>query len=186
MGAIGLDLGGEFTRITVLDAVGELLEEGILRSTEAGFRQRFASMPPSLIGVQFDRQCAHLLTLLSGLGHTLLLSGQVPGFLRPALLPAVQRFAEQGRRLDTAPRTLLLRKTDGDQGMMFLLDVDPAVSDAWYFIGPIAPGANLASPELMAFEAAAHASSLEQARRLHSLWVMGEVTPLRPDYRVAA
>jgi hypothetical protein len=51
---IDLDLGGEFTRLTVLDAVGELLEEGNLRSTEAGVGQWFAALPPSIIGTRSD------------------------------------------------------------------------------------------------------------------------------------
>ena len=78
---IGLSLGGEVTRFTLLDAAGDILEEGVVRSMEAAFRQRFASLPPSLISVQYDGRFAPLLTILSELGHSVLLSGPVPEYI---------------------------------------------------------------------------------------------------------
>lgn len=175
MNVIGLDFGGEITRISILDATGATVDEGSLRSTTADFRQRFATMPPSLIAAAYDSSNAGLLSLLSEMGHALVLSGPLPEHLRPALLPAVERFAEQGRRHDSPPQALVLRKSGGDLGLTFLVEVGQSVTAAWYFIGPLLAGTSLDRP-VMADAQAASASATEQARRLHTLWTMGEIS----------
>ena len=172
---IGLSLGGEVSRFTLLDAAGDVVEEGVVRSTEADLRQRFEALPPSLICVQYDARYASLLALLSDFGHSLLLSGPVPDAMRPALLPAVERFAEQGRKHGAAPRSVVLRKAGDGVGLSFWVDLDADPGSTVYFIGPLPAGTNLGAAELDAFEAAAEVASMDQARRLHALWSMGEV-----------
>lgn len=177
MSAIGLNLGGEFTRVTVLDAVGELLEESLVRSTEAGFRQRFASLPPSLIAVEYDYRYAALLAMLSSMGHSLLLSGPVPERLLPALAPAVEQFVGQGQRCGTAYRSLVLHSASNGASLGFWVEIDSAqrACSSWYFIGPLPPGTDLGAVELAGFEAVAGVSAFDQARRLHLLASMGEL-----------
>ena len=176
---IGLALGGEFTRMTVLDAVGELLEETNVRSTEAGFRQRFAHLPPSLIAAEYDHRHAHLLAMLSAMGHRVLLTGNVPAHLRPALTPSVQQFLDQGRRHGAAARSLMLQTPGPGVRMGFWVDVDAEgkeIVPSWYFIGPIPPGTDLSAAPLAGFAAVAGVSSHEQARRLHLLTTVGELS----------
>jgi hypothetical protein len=43
--AIGLDLGDRYSAVYVLDAEGECVEMGRVRTTPAALRQRFAGMP---------------------------------------------------------------------------------------------------------------------------------------------
>ena len=164
--------------MTVLDAVGEILEESSLRSTEAGFRQRFATLPPSLIAVEYDHRYAALLALLSSMGHSLLLSGQVPENLCPALVPPVKRFLEQGKRCGApAARALVLRSPGPGLRMGFWIEVNAAeeISPSWFFIGPIPPGADLNNAGLAGFQAVFGISASEQARRLQMLSSTGEL-----------
>lgn len=179
MSSIGLALGGEFTHMTVLDAVGEILEESSLRSTDAGFRQRFATLPPSLIAVEYDHRYAALLETLSSMGHSLLLSGQVPEHLCPTLVPPVKRFLEQSKRYGSpAARSLVLQSPGPGLRMGFWIEVDATgdeISPSWFFIGPIPPGADLNNAGLAGFEAVFSISATEQARRLQMLSSTGEL-----------
>src|SRR5271170_600190 len=95
---IGIDLRPEYSRYSILGEDGELLEHGNVRSTEAGIRGRFAAMPPSLMAVSIDKRVAWAAGLLTGLGHELVVAGELPAGLRPALAPLVESFASQSSR----------------------------------------------------------------------------------------
>ena len=90
-------------------------------------------------------------------------------------MPAVERFAEQGRRHGSAPNSVVLRKSGEGLGLSFWVDLNSEAGSTVYFIGPLPAGTNLAVADLLAFEATDEVSSTDQARRLHALWSMGEV-----------
>jgi hypothetical protein len=193
---IGIDFRQGDSRYSILGEQGELLEHGKVRSTEAGFRGRFASLPPSLIAVPAGRGFAWAAALLASLGHELIVCGELPAGLRPAVAPLVELLALQSSRCLAAPspretRTVVLRRSAeaSEAGLLFMVDVEdllghPAVSDAWYFVGPLTKEMRLAALAGLA-EVEDRLCCVERALRLHQLWEMGEIG-LPRGARVAA
>jgi len=249
---VGIDLGLEYSRYSILGEDGELLEHGSVRSTEAGLRGRFSAIEASLMAVAFDGRMTWALDLLTGLGHALLIAGELPQTLRPALVPLVELLARQTTACESAPvsertgrggdltrdqehtaaavhcarvtgeeRTVVFRRSgdDAEAGLMFMVTVEDllgrqAVSDAWYFVGPVANGMGMAGlgertgqggvltqdqehaaaavrcariTETLAPGAGrrdGHCTA-ERALRLYRLWEMGEI-PLPRNTRIAA
>jgi hypothetical protein len=136
---IGLLLGGEYSRYCALDADGRVVEEGTALSTEGGFRQRFASMPPSIFSVDYNPAGRRLYAVLAELGHTVYFSGPVPERMKPAFAANARAIARQ----NGGPAFVITRYTANDgTGLRLTLSIDAAgeVTDAWYFIGPVGEG----------------------------------------------
>jgi hypothetical protein len=176
---IGLNLGGELNRMTVLDAAGFLVYEEVLPNTEAGLSQRLASLPSALIAAEYRASQARLFASLSAMGHLIVLSGPLPDMLVPALMPRVPRCGSP---------TVVLRKTGPGLGLAFAIAATAANrgSKAWYFIGPVPQGTDWETVQLARFEGAGEISALDQARWLHALWAAGELPDVQAPHEVAA
>lgn len=173
---IGLVLGGEQCRYCALDADGRVVEEGTAPSTEGGFRQRFASMPPSIFSVDYNPAGRRLYLALAQLGHTVYFSGPVPEWMQPAFAANARAIARQ----NGGPAFVVTRyAADDGTGLRLTLSIDAAgdVSEAWYFIGPVGEGMSCGAGAWPA--AASHAapscptqplqSARDQARHLAGL-----------------
>jgi len=66
---IGIDLGDENSAYCVLDAEGEVLSEGIVRTTESGFAQQFQNIPPCRIALETGTHSPWVSRLLQRYGH---------------------------------------------------------------------------------------------------------------------
>jgi transposase len=66
---VGVDLGDRFSYLHVLDAAGECLEEGRIRTTHAAFRQRFETMERARIAMEAGTHSPWGKRLLEALGH---------------------------------------------------------------------------------------------------------------------
>ena len=133
---IGLVLGGEFSRYCALDADGNLVEEGTAPSTEAGFGQHFASIPPSVFAVDYRPAACGLYRALAGLGHTLFFSGPLSEPMKAVIAPHAIQAA--GR----APAFVVSRHalSDGDStALRFVFSIAKSgeIIDSAYFIGPV-------------------------------------------------
>lgn len=71
---VGLDLGDKYSYVYALDAGGELVEEGRVRTTAAALRKRFASMEPALVVMETGTHSPWVSRLLDGLGHEVLVA----------------------------------------------------------------------------------------------------------------
>lgn len=193
---VGIDLGPEYSRYSILGEDGELLEHGSVRSTEAGLRGRFSAMRPSLIAVAFDNRMTWAVDLLAGMGHSLLIAGGLAKTLQPALEPLVDLLARQtaadGAPAPGEPRTVVFRRSGdlAEAGLLFMVTVEdllgrPAISDVWYFVGPVESGARLSEVGSRITGRADERCAAERALRLHQLWEMGEIS-LPRDARIAA
>lgn len=190
---VGIDLGLEYSRYSILDDGGELLEHGSVRSTDPGLRGRFSALEPSLIAASFHDGMSWALSLLAGLGHSVLVAGSLDEALRSALAPLIELPALQSGTAEEQ-RTFIFRRSGeaAEAGVMFMVTVEDllgrlAVSDAWYFVGPLDNGMRLSdlrgvSPQSGQSDGACAA---ERALRLHQLWEMGEVS-LPRDARIVA
>lgn len=71
---IGLDVGDRKTQICVLDAEGEVVEEGRLASTRRAFEVRFQGLPPSRVVLEVGAQSAWMSRELERYGHEVLVA----------------------------------------------------------------------------------------------------------------
>jgi len=71
---IGLDLGDKFSRFCVLDASGEVLEEGRVATTTPGLSQRFSGLAPCRVALEVGTHSPWVQRLLVGLGHEVLVA----------------------------------------------------------------------------------------------------------------
>ncbi|HZT38978.1 MAG TPA: hypothetical protein VFA28_13870 [Bryobacteraceae bacterium] len=144
---IGLVSGGEYLRYCALDADGRIVAEGTEPGAERGLRQRFGSLPPSIFSIEYNpAQCPQYATL-AGLGHMLYFSGPAPEWMMPAFAASARTLARQ----NGGPLWVVTRHIASDgSGLRFTLAIDAAgnVNHAWYFIGPVGPGALPALHEL--------------------------------------
>lgn len=184
MRTIGLSFGRPFTGISVLDSGGQVTEQGIVRTTEAAFRHRFASMPPCMIAAAFDPAMVPFLSLLSELGHTVVIGGPVDERLHPALTRLVPALTDGERR-----RLVVRREAgDGEAEIMFVLH---AASDsgrrdiekAWYFLGPVTGSGAF---EHVPARAAAPVRADEQAAWLRELAAVVDFAAAREAHRSSA
>lgn len=188
---IGLTLGGEQTRFCVLDAVGQILEEGLTQSSETALRRLLASMPPSAIAVEYSPEAPDLLPAVQGLGHVVFLSGPAPAPLAAALQPRVQAVVQQSERVTGAAATVAWRHlAPGSDGvalqLLFGVDSDGQVDGGWYFVGPISADVDLKSLRGLAGPQRSGASAREQARRLQQLLRLGDMSLTACAERAAA
>ena len=166
---IGLVLGGEFSRYCALDADGKPVEEGTAQSTEAGFRQRFASIPPSVFAVEYRPAAYGLYRALAGLGHTLFFSGPLGDAVKKAVAPKAVEISRG------APALVISRHTmrEGDATALRLalsIGAGGEIVDSAYFIGPVCDATDFdALPAIPSADAAGFIAARSLAERLSQL-----------------
>ncbi len=71
---VGLDLGDKYSYLYALDADGEFLEEGRLRTTPDALRERFGAMEPARLAMETGTHSPWVNRLLESLGHEVLVA----------------------------------------------------------------------------------------------------------------
>ena len=71
---LGIDLGDEYSQVCVLDAEGEVIEEGRIRTTEAAFERRVAGLEGSLAVIEVGTHSPWVSRLLAEWGHEVLVA----------------------------------------------------------------------------------------------------------------
>jgi transposase len=71
---IGVDLGDKDSRYCTLDATGEVVEQGQLKTTQEGFRRRFESTKPAKILVETGTHSSWVAELLGSFGHEVIVA----------------------------------------------------------------------------------------------------------------
>jgi len=66
---IGVDLGDKHSRLCVVDAAGEIVEEGQVATTAVAFSRRFKSLEPHLVVIETGTHASWVHDLLVRLGH---------------------------------------------------------------------------------------------------------------------
>jgi transposase len=73
-GAIGVDLGDETSCLCVVDAEGNVAQEGSVKTTKGGFERRFREMPPARIAIETGTHSPWVSRLLKKLGHEVIVA----------------------------------------------------------------------------------------------------------------
>lgn len=105
---VGLDLSDKFTSLCFIDGSGEVIEEGRIRTTESGFRQRFEMLPPSRLILEVGTHSPWVSRLLEDLGHEVIVAN--PG--------RVRLIAESTRKTDRSDAETLARLGRIDPGLL--------------------------------------------------------------------
>jgi transposase len=71
---VGIDLGDQNSAYCVLDAAGDVLSEGTVRTSESGFAQQFQSMPPCRIALETGTHSPWVSRLLQKYGHDVIVA----------------------------------------------------------------------------------------------------------------
>ena len=71
---VGLDLGGKYSNIAILDRESELIEENRLPTTKTSFHQRFSMLPPCRIAMEVGSHSRWVSHMLNDLGHDVLVA----------------------------------------------------------------------------------------------------------------
>jgi transposase len=71
---IGVDLGDRYSYFCVLDASGEIVEDGRVTTSPAGLSRRFRSYPPSRVALEVGTHSPWVSRLLEELGHEVLVA----------------------------------------------------------------------------------------------------------------
>lgn len=71
---VGLDLGDRFSHYCVLQAQGEVIEEGRIATTERGLRQQFATCPRQRIALECGTHSPWVSRLLEQFGHQVIVA----------------------------------------------------------------------------------------------------------------
>ena len=71
---VGIDLGDQNSAYCVLDAEGDVLSEGTLRTSEKGFAQQFESMSPCRIALETGTHSPWVSRLLQKYGHDVIVA----------------------------------------------------------------------------------------------------------------
>ena len=71
---IGVDLGDQMSHYCILDEQGNVVSEGTLRTTEAGFREQFRHTPRARIVLETGTHSPWVSRLLEQLGHEVLVA----------------------------------------------------------------------------------------------------------------
>lgn len=71
---VGMDLGDQYSAVYVLDASGECLESGRVRTTPAAVRQRLGGMPPSRVVVEAGTHSPWVSREVQALGHEVIVA----------------------------------------------------------------------------------------------------------------
>lgn len=90
---IGVDLGDRFSRYCVLDAAGEVIEEGRVATTEVGLKNRFEGAPPARMAIEVGTHSPWVSRRLSSWGHEVLVAN-------PRRLPLITQNDKKTDRVD--------------------------------------------------------------------------------------
>ena len=71
---VGIDLGDKQSAYCILDAEGDVLSEGTIRTTEGGFEQQFQSMKPCRIALETGTHSPWVSRLLQSYGHDVIVA----------------------------------------------------------------------------------------------------------------
>lgn len=71
---IGLDLGDKYSYLCMMDASGQIVEEGRIATTEEAFRRRFSSCEPARIAIEVGTHSPWVSRLLKESGHEVLVA----------------------------------------------------------------------------------------------------------------
>ena len=71
---LGLDMGDRYSHNCLLNAEGDVVEEGRMQSTEAAFRRHFESEPPLRIALECGTHSPWVSRLLTALGHQVIVA----------------------------------------------------------------------------------------------------------------
>ena len=66
---VGLDMGDRYSRYCLLNADGDVVEQGRMQSTETALRRHFQSEPPMRIALECGTHSPWVSRLLKALGH---------------------------------------------------------------------------------------------------------------------
>lgn len=90
---IGMDLGDRYSQVCVLNQIGEVIEEGQVRSTPEALRTKFGVLDPCLIVIEAGSHSPWVSRLLEGLGHDCLVAN-------PAALASGKRRKKKSDKVD--------------------------------------------------------------------------------------
>ena len=96
---VGLDVGDRYTHLCVLDATGEIVEEGRLRTTPAAIHQRFAGAPRQRVVLETGTHSPWMNALLTELGHEVVVANA----------RRLRLIAEHDRKRDRTDAEMLAR-----------------------------------------------------------------------------
>jgi len=96
---IGLDVSDTFTSICLVDAEGEIIEEGRVRTTTPALERRFSALPQSRVVLEVGTHSPWMSRLLAALGHEVIVANP----------RQVRLIAESDRKRDRTDAELLAR-----------------------------------------------------------------------------
>ncbi len=105
---IGVDLGDKDCQYYALDGTGDAVEQGRLKTTQAGFRRRFEKMKPASVIVETGTHAPWVAELLSSLGHEVLVADA----------RRIQLISRNERKSDRRDAELLARLGRVDLGLL--------------------------------------------------------------------
>src|SRR3954471_10610882 len=71
---VGLDLGDQWSQFCLLDARGQIQQEGRVRSTRSAFQARFGALAPARIALETGTHSLWASELLTELGHEVIVA----------------------------------------------------------------------------------------------------------------
>src|SRR3954454_4260639 len=71
---VGLDLGDQWSQFCLLDAAGQIQQEGRVRSTRSAFQARFGALAPARIALETGTHSLWASELLTELGHEVIVA----------------------------------------------------------------------------------------------------------------
>lgn len=105
---VGLDLGDTYSRYCALDADGEVLSEGRVRTTEKGVRGHFEHLEPCLVAIETGTHTWWMGRLLAELGHEVVVANA----------RKVRAISQNERKSDKADAEMLARLARTDRKLL--------------------------------------------------------------------
>ncbi len=88
---IGVDLGDRYSHFCVLDASGEIVEDGRVTTSPAGLSRRFGSYPSARVALEVGTHSPWASRLLAEMGHEVLVADAPGGGARfQVIVPGAQ------------------------------------------------------------------------------------------------
>jgi hypothetical protein len=105
---VGIDLGDQTSHYCILDEQGEVVSEGTVRTTEAGFREQFGRMTRARIVIETGTHSPWVSRHLEQLGHEVLVANA----------RQVRVIFDNDRKTDKVDARTLARLARVDQGLL--------------------------------------------------------------------
>jgi transposase len=105
---VGVDLGDQMSHWCILDAQGDVLSEGTVRTTEAGFGEQFRGMARATIVIETGTHSPWVSRYLEKLGHEVLVANA----------RQVRVIYDNDRKTDTVDARTLARLARVDKGLL--------------------------------------------------------------------